>query len=106
MLDHLPDGLDTDLDESGASLSGGQARRLMLTRAALRDASILLLDEPLAGLDPDARSLVARAITNIAAGRTTLVVHHGELDELGPDMELRLERTDCSSRPMLRAVGA
>lgn len=106
VLERLPDGLDTDLDEAGASLSGGQARRLMLTRAALRDASILLLDEPLAGLDPDARELVARAITNIAAGRTTLVVHHGELDELGPDMELRLERNDSGSRPMLRVVGA
>ncbi len=85
VLEQLPDGLDTILDESGASLSGGQARRLMLARAALRDASILLLDEPLAGLDPDARDTVASAITNIAAGRTTLVVHHGSLDELGPD---------------------
>jgi ABC-type multidrug transport system fused ATPase/permease subunit len=106
VLERLPDGLDTDLDEAGTSLSGGQARRLMLTRAALRDASILLLDEPLAGLDPDARILVARAITNIAAGRTTLVVHHGELDELGPDMELRLERGDSGGRPLLRVVGA
>lgn len=106
VLDRLPEGLDTNLDEAGTSLSGGQARRLMLTRAALRDASILLLDEPLAGLDPDARGLVSRAISNIAAGRTTLVVHHGGLDELGPDMELRLERGESGSRPMLRAVGA
>lgn len=104
VLDRLPNGLDTELDEAGASLSGGQARRLMLTRAALRDASILLLDEPLAGLDPDARTLVARAISNIADGRTTFVVHHGDLTDLGPDMELRLEQTE-HGRPPLRAVG-
>lgn len=91
VLERLPDGLDTELQEAGGSLSGGQARRLMLARAALRDASVLLLDEPLAGLDPDARLLVARAISNIADGRTTLVVHHGDLDELRPDYELNLD---------------
>ncbi len=90
VLDRLPDGLDTVLDENGSSLSGGQARRLMLARGAVRDASILLLDEPLAGLDPEARSVVARAIANIAAGRTTLVVHHGDLDELAPHDVVRL----------------
>ncbi len=85
VLDQLPDGLDTVLDENGSSLSGGQARRLMLARGAVRDASILLLDEPLSGLDPEARSVVARAIVNIAAGRTTLIVHHGDLTDLAPD---------------------
>lgn len=91
VLARLPDGLDTTLDEDGSSLSGGQARRVMLARAALRDASILLLDEPLAGLDPRARSTVARAIANIAAGRTALVVHHGDLEELRPHYMVRLE---------------
>lgn len=90
VLDQLADGLDTVLDENGASLSGGQARRLMLARAALRDASVLLLDEPLSGLDPAARRIVANAITNIAGGRTTLVVHHGDLNELSPDYQLDL----------------
>ena len=103
VLDRLPNGLDTELHEAGASLSGGQARRLMLTRAALRDASILLLDEPLAGLDPDARTLVAKAISNIADGRTTLVVHHGDLTDLAPDTQLRLEQV-ALDRPSLRAV--
>ncbi len=100
VLARLPDGLDTELDEAGASLSGGQARRLMLTRAALRDASILLLDEPLAGLDPDARTLVARAISNIADGRTTFVVHHGDLTDLAPDIELRLDRVELWRPPL------
>ncbi len=90
VLERLPEGLDTVLDEDGSSLSGGQARRVMLARAAVRDASILVLDEPLTGLDPDARDTVARAIKNIARGRTTLVIHHGDLDELQPDACLEL----------------
>lgn len=104
VLDRLPDGIDTMLDENGASLSGGQARRVMLARAALRDASILLLDEPLAGLDPEAADTVARAITNIAGGRTTLVVHHGDLGPLRPDHQLRLSPVADPSRD-LWAVG-
>ena len=104
VLDQLPDGLDTVLDEAGASLSGGQARRLMLARAALRDASVLLLDEPLSGLDPEARDTVARAITNIADGRTTLVVHHGDLAQLRPDYRIELTRR-TPPRRHLEAVG-
>jgi ATP-binding cassette subfamily B protein len=92
VIDRLPNGLDTMLTEAGGSLSGGEARRVMLARAAIRRSSVLLLDEPLVGLDPDARPLVIRAIRNIALGRTTLVVHHGELDELAPDVHLHLER--------------
>ena len=97
VLERLPNGLDTVLDEDGASLSGGQARRLMLARAALRDASILLLDEPLAGLDPEARDTVAQAISRIADGRTTLVVHHGDLCHLQPDAVVEL-------RPVIRQL--
>jgi ATP-binding cassette, subfamily B, bacterial len=86
----LPGGYDAVLGENGATLSGGEARRLMLARAAVRDARILLLDEPLAGLDPEARSLVARAIRRIAAGRTALAVSHGTDEELDPDLIVRL----------------
>ena len=95
VLARLPDGIDTQLDEDGASLSGGEARRVMLARAAVRRASILLLDEPLVGLDPDARVLVIAAIRNIAAHRTALVVHHGDLGELQPD-----EHLDLDSQPV------
>ncbi|MEP1123162.1 MAG: ABC transporter ATP-binding protein [Ilumatobacter sp.] len=91
VVERLPDGIDTRLDEDGASLSGGEARRVMLARAAVRRASILLLDEPLVGLDPDARSLVVAAIRNIGVSRTTLIVHHGDLDELEPDDHLDLD---------------
>ena len=104
VLDRLPDGIDTVLDEGGASLSGGQARRVMLARAAVRDASVLILDEPLTGLDPDARATVAKAIKNIAAGRTTLVIHHGDLDELDPTACLRLTHRSQTVRRHLEAV--
>lgn len=82
----LPDGYDAVLGEAGATLSGGEARRLMLARAALRDAHVLLLDEPLAGLDPEARRVVAGAIRRIAAGRTAIVVSHGVPTEVDPDV--------------------
>jgi ATP-binding cassette subfamily B protein len=107
VLARLPDGLDTRLDEDGASLSGGEARRVMLARAAVRRASIVLLDEPLVGLDPDARALVITAIRNIARGRTTLVVHHGDIEELRPDEHLDLDaRRLPSPTPAARCVSA
>jgi ATP-binding cassette subfamily B protein len=90
-VNDLPDGYETVLGEGGTRLSGGEARRIMLARAALRDARILLLDEPLAGLDPVARATVGRALSIIAEGRTTLVVHHGDGIELSADLVIRME---------------
>ena len=87
----LPDGYDTALGEGGCTLSGGQARRLMLARAAVRDAPFLILDEPLAGLDVEARPHVAKAIRRLARGRTTIVVTHEGAAELDADVELHLE---------------
>jgi len=87
----FPDRYETVLEEGGQSLSGGQARRLMLARAALRNAPIVLLDEPLAGLDPQARVAVAAAIQNLARGRTMLVVSHGDTQEFGASHRIRLE---------------
>jgi ABC-type transport system involved in cytochrome bd biosynthesis fused ATPase/permease subunit len=96
VIARLPNGIDTELDEGGTSLSGGEARRVMLARAAVRKASLMLLDEPLVGLDPEARTTVIRAIRNIAKNRTTLVVHHGDLDEMAPDVHI-----DLDDRPTL-----
>ena len=100
VIERLPDRIDTVLDEDGSSLSGGEARRVMLARAAVRKASILVLDEPLTGLDPEARDMVARAIKNIAHGRTTLVIHHGDLDELQPDACLQLTHRPPPARQL------
>ncbi|MFQ5844806.1 MAG: ABC transporter ATP-binding protein [Planctomycetota bacterium] len=105
-VEGLSEGYDTVLGENGGTVSGGEAGRLMLARAAVRDANILLLDEPLAGLDPEARAFVAPAIRRIAAGRTTLVVHHGPAGELDADVHLHLEGGRLVGRDRVRQARA
>jgi ATP-binding cassette subfamily B protein len=75
-IGELPDGYDTWLGEGGAGLSGGQKRRLALARAFLRDAPIVLLDEPTVGLDAASEEKVSEAMTRLTRGRTTLLVTH------------------------------
>ncbi len=72
----LPEGLDTMVGENGARFSGGQARRLAIARAWLRDAPILLLDEPTEGLDAETERLVLDALHALMRGRTTLLITH------------------------------
>ncbi|MEO0613548.1 MAG: ABC transporter ATP-binding protein, partial [Pseudomonadota bacterium] len=72
----LSAGYETGLAEAGASLSGGQRQRLALARAFLKDAPILLLDEPTAALDAASEDAVKAALTRLTAGRTTLIVAH------------------------------
>ncbi|GAB2948212.1 ABC transporter ATP-binding protein [Streptomyces pseudoechinosporeus] len=76
----LPHGYDTVLAERGDSLSGGQRQRIAIARAMLRDAPVVLLDEPTTGLDADSRRAVLAALDRLTHGRTVLVVaHHEEL---------------------------
>ena len=72
----LPDGLDTLVGENGARFSGGQARRLSIARALLKDAPILLLDEPTEGLDAASERGVLDALARLMQGRTTLLITH------------------------------
>ena len=72
----LPDGYDTELGAAGAGLSGGQRQRLSIARAFLKDAPILLLDEPTASLDTLSEELIIDALRRLRAGRTTFVVAH------------------------------
>ncbi len=72
----LPQGYDTVVGERGADLSLGQRQRIALARAMVRNAPILILDEPTLGLDGENRDTVARAIVTLAEGRTTLLITH------------------------------
>ncbi len=72
----LPQGLDTLLGEGGFGLSGGQAQRVAIARAFLRDAPLVLLDEPTAHLDPGTEAEVLDSLRRLCAGRTAIVATH------------------------------
>ncbi len=72
----LPLGMKTQLGEGGFGLSGGQAQRIAIARAFLRDAPLLLLDEPTAHLDPAIERDVLESIKRLAAGRTVILATH------------------------------
>jgi ATP-binding cassette subfamily C protein CydCD len=76
LIESLPEGLATRVGERGRRLSAGQAQRVAVARAFLRDAPLLLLDEPTAHLDEETELAVAAAVEELAAGRTTLLVAH------------------------------
>ena len=73
---NLPAGLETILGDLGAGLSAGERQRLALARAFLRDAPLLLLDEPTAGLDGHTEREIVQSIRRLAKGRTVVLVAH------------------------------
>ncbi|MEQ8394531.1 thiol reductant ABC exporter subunit CydC [Thalassobaculum sp.] len=72
----LPEGLDTWLGEAGVAVSGGEARRIALARVLLKDAPILLLDEPTEGLDAETERAVLDVLLPLMAGRTVITISH------------------------------
>jgi ATP-binding cassette subfamily B protein len=74
--ERLPGGYECTVGEGGVQLSGGQRRRLAIARALLRDAAILLLDEPTTGLDAGSEAEVLEAIRQAGRGRTVVLVTH------------------------------
>ncbi len=91
-IETLPQGYDTMLGERGVGLSAGQRQRIALARAFLRDAPLLVLDEPTAGLDSGSEAAVVEATRRLMAGRTVLVVAHRPAVVADADRILRLER--------------
>ncbi|HKJ09567.1 MAG TPA: ATP-binding cassette domain-containing protein, partial [Gammaproteobacteria bacterium] len=72
----LPEGYDSYVGEAGLKLSGGQARRLAIARALLKDAPIMVLDEPTEGLDADTERRVMDSLLAAATGRTLVLITH------------------------------
>ncbi len=75
-IDALPARFDTVLGEHGIGLSVGQRQRIAIARAFLRDAPLLLLDEPTAGLDADSEAAIVHSLTSLMAGRSVLLTSH------------------------------
>ena len=72
----LEHGYDTVIGERGATLSGGQRQRIAIARALIRDAPILILDEPMTGLDGESEGKVREALDRLTAGKTSVIVTH------------------------------
>jgi subfamily B ATP-binding cassette protein MsbA len=98
----LPDGYDTRIGPNGQRLSGGQRQRLAIARTLLRDAAVVVLDEPTTGLDAAARDGVLQGIEELRRGRTTLIVSHDPEVIARADRVVRLE----AGRPALEAAAA
>ena len=75
-IDRMPEGYDTMIGERGVTLSGGQRQRITIARAIIRNAPILVLDEPSAGLDSASEKLVFDALANLMTGKTSIVIAH------------------------------
>jgi ATP-binding cassette subfamily C protein CydD len=72
----LPRGYDTPCGERGARLSGGQAQRIAIARAVLKDAPLLILDEATASLDEETEAIIQVALRRLMTGRTALIIAH------------------------------
>ena len=72
----LEHGYDTVIGERGATLSGGQRQRIAIARALIRDAPVLILDEPMTGLDAESEGKVREALERLMAGKTCIVITH------------------------------
>ncbi len=102
----LPQGYDTPLGERGARLSAGQRQRIAVARAFLRDAPLLLLDEPAAHLDPITARQLLDAIERLMAGRTVLLVTHGQGWTGGAVRVIRLDEGQLVPGPQRPSAAA
>ncbi len=89
-VEAMAERLDTPVGEHGALLSGGQAQRLAIARAALRDAPILIFDEPTSQVDLAGEAAILKALDRLAAGRTVLMIAHRPAAILAADRVITL----------------
>ncbi|WP_369914046.1 thiol reductant ABC exporter subunit CydC [Xanthomonas sp. NCPPB 3005] len=96
---HEVGGLDAWLGENGATMSAGQARRLALARALLRNAPLLVLDEPTEGLDVDTAQALLRDLTTALGQRSLLLISHDALPEGVVHTRYRLQQGRLQAEP-------
>jgi ATP-binding cassette, subfamily C, bacterial CydC len=97
-IDSLPQGWDTPAGAHGAAMSGGERQRLALARALLADPAVMILDEPTAHLDPEARAALTDDLLALTEGRATLFITH-EMEGLDQvDEIIVLERGKVTQR--------
>jgi ATP-binding cassette subfamily B protein/subfamily B ATP-binding cassette protein MsbA len=87
----LEDGYDTVIGERGATLSGGQRQRIAIARALIRNAPVLILDEPMTGLDVESEAKVREALDRLMAGKACLMITHDLQSIADADLVLVLE---------------
>lgn len=100
----LPEGYDTRVGQRGRLLSGGQRQRIAIARAMIRDAPILLLDEPTTSLDADAAQRILTPLRRLMTGRTTIIISHNLLTVTDADQIIYLEHgqiTECGTHDQL-----
>ena len=90
-IGELENGYDTVIGERGATLSGGQRQRIAIARALIRDAPILILDEPMTGLDVESEAKVREALDRLMAGKTCIMITHDLPSIADADLVLLLE---------------
>ncbi|MDK2935704.1 MAG: ATP-binding cassette, subfamily bacterial IrtA/YbtP [Eubacteriaceae bacterium] len=104
IIDHLPNGLETEIGTKGTYLSGGEQQRITIARAFLKDAPIVVMDEATAFADPENEHLIQAALSALSHGKTTLLIAHrlttvvkadrilvvdqGQISEVGTHQEL------------------
>jgi ATP-binding cassette subfamily B protein/subfamily B ATP-binding cassette protein MsbA len=94
----LPKQYDTELGERGAKLSGGERQRICIARAFLKDAPILILDEPTSSIDSKTEAVILDAIDRLVVGRTTLLIAHRLSTVRGADVILVMDHGQLVER--------
>jgi ABC-type multidrug transport system fused ATPase/permease subunit len=91
-IESLPEGYDTIVGERGALLSGGQRQRIAIARAMIQEARIIVLDEPMTGLDPDSEAKIQQAMDRLTKGKTCLLITHDLRAASAADRTLRIRQ--------------
>ncbi|MCV0022225.1 ATP-binding cassette domain-containing protein, partial [Mobiluncus curtisii] len=103
VIEALPHGWQTNVGPAGQSLSGGERQRVAIARAFLKDAPILLLDEITSALDSENESAITKVISDLAVGRTVIVVAHRLSTIRDADKVVFLQPNDASGAQVIQA---